>query len=136
MRLLAALLLLCTPALAECERNCVAKADPVPNASGYDLLVNGEVMANFFAPVVDFREHPDLWSEEPFVASWVAVNSAGRSANPSNEVWFNRSCVEHTGEIIDHGEWQEVVGCERECCAGCLRELPQRYAECAHGTAS
>jgi len=130
-RLLACIALLQGVALGACEHDCVLKADPVPEATGYDLLLDGEVAANFLQPVVDFQEHPDLWSDEPFTASWLAVGEDGqRSENPSNAVWFNRSCLEHTGEIIDHGAWIERVGCERQCRAW---NIQGRSSTTAHG---
>ena len=109
--------------LLVCVAFCVSKADPVPDAASYDLLVNGTVVANFFEPVVDFREHPDLWRDEPFTTAWVAVNSAGRSVNPSNEVWFNRACLEHQSAA-------DQQGCETACCVGCVLELEERYDVC------
>lgn len=128
--LLACIALLQGVALGACEHDCVLKADPVPGAVEYELHIDGQIAAYFAQPVVDFREHPDLWSEEPFTAAWVAVNDYGRSPNPSNAVWFNRSCLKHTGETIDHGAWTEILGCERACCEGCVLELPERYKEC------
>lgn len=121
--LLTCIALLQGVALGACDHDCVLKADPVPDATSYDLLIDGEVVATFLQPVVDFREHPDLWSDEPFEGSWVAVNDYGRSEQPSNSVWFNRACLEH--EAPD-----QHAGCERECCTGCVRELPERYKEC------
>ena len=130
-RLLACIALLQGVALGACEHDCVLKADPVPGAVEYELHIDGQIAAYFAQPVVDFTEHPDLWVDGEFQATWYAVGEDGqRSVNPSNAVWFNRACLEHTGEIIDHGLWIERVGCERVCCAGCVRELLERYEEC------
>ncbi len=132
-------------ARAECGRSCRVEADPVSNAVQYRVCVVREW--NDGDPVIEYPNGIDCaLTDEPalnipgtpldragaYAVAWKAQDSQGReSAGWSNIVWFNLFCARHTGEIVDHGAWQERLACESICEPGGVRELPERYPECA-----